>query len=54
MTATGPTSGTIAECVARSEVTGLRLLHQAAFQIVDSSYVMEYAAEWRAVSGQQI
>lgn len=40
--ATGPTSGTMADCMARSEVTEL---HQAAFQIVDSSSVMEYVSE---------
>lgn len=54
MIANGLTSGTMTDCMARSEVTEPRLLHQAAFQIVDSSYVTEYAAEWRAVSGQQI
>lgn len=49
----GP-SGTMADCMARSEVTELRLQHQAAFQIVDSSYVMENVAEWGVVSHQQI
>lgn len=35
----------MSDCMARSEVTELKLLHQAAFQIVDSSYVMENVAE---------